>query len=465
MMFSRTMLIALNLCGLLLLVACGTAETAETELPQTDATVEATEAVSTSQPDAIRIGIVTFLSGPGAPFGVPSQRAAETIIAELNAGNAPAPYDQVGIGGVPIEAIYVDEAGSTSEQVTQFRRLIENDDVDLVIGYVSSANCQAIAPVADELQTLTVFYTCATRQLFQDASYEYVFRTKGIDLVYNVSAARYLLQQNPDIQTIAGINQDYSWGRDSWTAFSETMLQLSPDIEIVSEQFPQLFAGDYSSEISSILNTRPDALHNSFWGSDLETFTSQAAARGLFDETRGVFIIGEAMLPALGDTVPPGLIIGAEGRHGRLAPDSDLNNWFRSNYEAQHDERPIHTAYHMALTLFGVKAAYEDALSSTENSWVTQDDVIASFAGLSFDTPSGEIRMTRANGHQAVEPMAFAVSGEFDPELGEVTLTDEQVYPIECVNPPPGTDPMAWIEAGFPDADCPADASDAADAP
>ncbi|MFN3929317.1 MAG: ABC transporter substrate-binding protein, partial [Thermoflexus sp.] len=88
-------------------------------------------------PATLKIGIVTFLSGPAAsPFGVPARNAAEVLIENLNAGKAPAPYNQKGIGGVPIQAIYVDEAGGAEKQVAEFRRLALEEKVDLVIGYI-----------------------------------------------------------------------------------------------------------------------------------------------------------------------------------------------------------------------------------------------------------------------------------------------------------------------------------------
>lgn len=43
---------------------------------------------------AVKLGIVTFLTGPAAtPFGIPSRNAAEIVIETLNAGKAPAPFD------------------------------------------------------------------------------------------------------------------------------------------------------------------------------------------------------------------------------------------------------------------------------------------------------------------------------------------------------------------------------------
>ena len=57
----------------------------------------------------IKIGIVTFLTGPAAaPFGIPGRNAAEILVEMLNAGKLPAPYNTVGLGGAKIETKYVD---------------------------------------------------------------------------------------------------------------------------------------------------------------------------------------------------------------------------------------------------------------------------------------------------------------------------------------------------------------------
>ena len=58
------------------------------------------------QKDSIKIGFVTFLSGPAAgPLGVPAKMAAEAIVESLNAGKVPAPYQQKGYGGSPLELV------------------------------------------------------------------------------------------------------------------------------------------------------------------------------------------------------------------------------------------------------------------------------------------------------------------------------------------------------------------------
>src|SRR3982074_1042007 len=128
-------------------------------------------------PGPVRLGIVSFLSGPAAsPFGVPGRNGAEIVIEALNAGPAPAPFNSVGLGGAKIEAKYVDEAGSTAQVVTEFRNLVQRDQVDAVVGHISSGSCLAVTPGADELKALTVYFDCGTPGIFEETARKYVFR-------------------------------------------------------------------------------------------------------------------------------------------------------------------------------------------------------------------------------------------------------------------------------------------------
>src|SRR5947208_12465818 len=74
----------------------------------------------------IRIGVVTFLSGPAAgPFGVPARNGFELVAEMLNAGQVPAPYNTKGFGGRPLELVIIDEAGGPQKQVAEFRNLAQ----------------------------------------------------------------------------------------------------------------------------------------------------------------------------------------------------------------------------------------------------------------------------------------------------------------------------------------------------
>src|SRR5574341_2075472 len=220
-----------------------------------------------------KIGMVTFLSGAAAgPFGVPARNAAEVVVEALNAGKVPAPYAQKGLGGRAIEVVFVDEAGGTTKQVTEYRDLVQRQNVDAVIGYISSGDCLAVAPVAEELKKLTLFFDCGTPRIFEDASYTYVFRTAPHATMDNVSAALYVTEVKPRLKKIAGINQNYAWGQDSWADFEATVKQLRPDVTVTTSQMPKLLAGQYGAEVSALMAGGPAVIHSSFWNGDLEAF-------------------------------------------------------------------------------------------------------------------------------------------------------------------------------------------------
>lgn len=411
---------------------------------------------ASAQEDAksVKLGIVTFLSGAAAgPFGVPARNAAELTIEAINAGKLPAPYDKPGINGLPIETTIVDEAGGTTKQVTEYRNLAQRAGVDAVIGYISSGDCLAIAPLADELKLLTIFFDCGTPRIFEDASYKYLFRTGGHATMDGVGAARYLLSKKPDVKTVSGINQNYAWGQDSWNDFSAAMKALKPDVTITSSpQFPKLGAGQYGAEISALLVEKPDVVHSSLWGGDMEALVLQGKARGLFEGRTVILTPGETAMFRLAKEMPEGTIIGGRGPHGVLAPDNALNTWFRTAYEDRFNAPPTYPSYKMVQALLGLKSAMEKAAAGKPG-LPDKDATVAAFENLSFETPSGEVRMALGKGHQAVQSIAYGTYA-YDKEAGKPQLVDVVSYPAECVNPPEGMKSIDWINGGFKGAKC-----------
>src|SRR5258707_5464428 len=60
---------------------------------------------------AVKLGIVTFLSGPAAgPVGIPARNPAQLTIEAINKGQVPAPHNSHGLAGAAIQAGFVVEA-------------------------------------------------------------------------------------------------------------------------------------------------------------------------------------------------------------------------------------------------------------------------------------------------------------------------------------------------------------------
>ncbi len=401
-----------------------------------------------AQEETVKIGFVTFLSGGAAgPFGVPARNAAELMVQEINAGTVPGVYNTSGIGGAMIESIFVDE--NSKQKNADYLRLVERDEVDMVVGYISSGSCKAIAPEAEKAETLTILFDCGTPQIFEEivTDPQYTFRTGGHATMDNVAAVRYLANAGVEVNSIAGINQNYAWGQDSWRDFSASIAQINSGSTVATEQFPKIYAGQYGSEISALLTSRPDVVHSSFWGGDMEAFIIQGSARGIFERSKVVLTTGETAMHRLGAQMPDGTIIGARGPHGNLAPDSELNTWFSAAYFDRFGTLPTYPSYKMAQALLGVKAAADKA-GSTD-----QAAVIAALTGLEWEGPSGMVSMALANGHQAIQDTAYGTY-QYDKDSDTATLVDVVRFNAECVNPPAGVNSIDWINGGFQGANC-----------
>lgn len=395
----------------------------------------------------VKIGMVTFLSGPAAaPFGVPAKNAAEMVVEHLNKGSAPAPYATKGFGGATLETVIIDEAGSSTTQVTEFRNLIQRSKVDVVIGYVSSGNCLAIAPVAEELKALTNFFDCGTPRIFEDGSYKYVFRTSPTATMDNVGAALYIKDIKPNLKSIAGINQNYAWGQDSWADFEATIKHLFPGVAVKTSQMPKLFAGQYNTEISSLLGEKPDVIHSSFFDGDLEALLLQGAPRNLFKGRIGVLTTGETAMHKLAAQIPDGTLLGARGPFGPYAPDNALNKWFLKEYVAKYKDQPNYASYQMTQAILGVKTAWEKAQAANGGKRPSTDQIVAAFERLKFEGPGGMVDMANGKGHQAVMETAYGMTKMVN---GKITVTNVKRYPANKVNPPDGVKAADWIKGGF----------------
>jgi len=398
-------------------------------------------------PAPVKIGIVTFLSGPAAsPFGVPARNAAELVIEFLNAGKGPAPYATKGFGGAPIQTVIIDEAGSTTTQVTEYRNLVQRHNVDLVIGYISSGNCLAIAPVAEELKKLTNFFDCGTPRIFEDASYKYVFRTSPTSTMDSVGAALYIKDAKPKLKSIAGLNQNYAWGQDSWVDFEASMKNMVPNLEVKTSQMPKLFAGQYNAEISTLLGAKADAIHSSFWDGDLEALILQAAPRGLLKKSTGILTTGETAMWKLATQIPDGTVLGARGPFGPYAPKNELNRWFDKEFRDHYQVPPTYPAYQMAQAILGVKLAWEKAQAASGGARPANEQVAAALENSTFEGPGGTVKMAIGKGHQAIMETAYGMSKVV---AGKMTVTNVKRYPAEKVNPPEGVKSADWIKGGF----------------
>lgn len=389
------------------------------------------------KPSEVGFGVFTFTSGPAAAYGMPGRNAAELVIEQINAAG--------GIGGVKIKPTYVDEGQGTEGVVAEFRRLAADQNNQVMVAALSSGNCLALAPVADQLKMPTFMWNCDTHQLFLKDKYKYVFRTNSSTVPEFVASALYLLSVKPDVKRIAIINPDYAFGRDAAAIFTAAMKALKPDVEVVAELFPKLGSPSYNTEISRLVTAQPDVIFSNLWGADLENFVRQAAPRELFTRSKVILALGESALQRVGTLLPDGVIVGVIGDGWWLSPDSQKNpqtKEFVETYRKRFNEYPVFPAFKMANTINAVKVVYDKALAETKGKWPTRDDLVAAAKNLKTETLTGTIELRDDNDGLVDQVIGMTTK---DPGHPFPIMGDMVRYQASLVTPPVGVDPLAWI--------------------
>jgi len=390
------------------------------------------------KPKELNVGISTFLSGSASVFGVPARDAADILIQEINANG--------GIDGVKIVPSYIDEGGGGEKLLSEYRRLAEGG-TRVMLSAISSGHCNIVAPVAEDLKVLNVLWDCGTEKALEGKNYKYVVRTQANATTEMVAQVLYLMKVKPDFKTIAIVNQDYAWGRDSRDIFLAALKKFKPDVKVVAEMFPKFGAADFSTEISRLQALRPDVIVSTSWGGDLDNFVRQASQRNLFKNSTFVLSLAESSLERLGNALPEGVLVGARGDHYFLHPETKDDPQHQAFVKKFHDKTgayPIYSVYHMVQGIQGLKAGYEKAIKANGGNWPTPEQVAAAMHDVSFKGYGREVKMQRADG-QALEAQLFGVTRKSDKYPFKV-LADITIVPAELVTPGVTDTSMGWIE-------------------
>ena len=153
----------------------------------------------------IKIGFVTFLSGPPAgAFGVPARNGAEVTSRRSTPAACRRPTPARASAARRSKWCSSTRPAARPSRSTSTATWSSGRASTSVIGYISSGDCLAVAPLAEELKKLTVFFDCGTPRIFEDASYKYLFRTGATGTMDNTAAALYVTEMKPQAKTHRG---------------------------------------------------------------------------------------------------------------------------------------------------------------------------------------------------------------------------------------------------------------------
>src|SRR5678815_568545 len=220
--------------------------------------------MTASAQKAIKVGMPIPLSGPPALFGDPASKGAQMYVDELNAKG--------GVLGRKIELIVRDSKADANEAVRVAREMILKDNVDFLVGTLTSAEGPAVSVVAKENKIVFIAPIPKTDQLTAaDKLHPYVFRVASTTTIEGRSVAEIIAKW--PVKRIATISPDYAYGQDVTKSFVEHLKKIAPQMEIIDQQWPKLGEADYTPFINAQMGKKPDAVFSSLWGGHFLNFS------------------------------------------------------------------------------------------------------------------------------------------------------------------------------------------------
>ncbi|ODV56545.1 substrate-binding domain-containing protein [Lysinibacillus fusiformis] len=364
-----------------LLVACGEKNTKE-EVADADTSDGETKAV-TAEAGTIRIGVLASLTGALESYGKQTQRGFDLGIEYATGGT-------MEVNGKKIEIIYEDTETKPEVAVQKATKLLEDDQVDFLVGSSSSGDTLAVLPLAEEYEKIMVVEPAVADSITGSEFNEYIFRTGRNSSQDAYAAAAAIAGDGVKIATFA---PDYSFGWDGVDAFKTAAEKLGA--EIVLEEYADPAATDFTSNLQKVMDAKPDYLFvvwagaNSPWNQIADLKIQE---KGIKISTGAPDIIALQFMNPL---------VGMEGFsvYYHTLPQNDVNKWLVEEHQKRFNEVPD------LFTPGGMSAAISivEALKKSDGD-ADANKLIDVMEGMSFETPKGTMTF-REEDHQALQSM------------------------------------------------------------
>ena len=232
-----------------------------------------------AQEKKIKIGVIYDLTGPLAGGGSELQYVGAKIMIDNF-------IKQGGIEGYKIEAIYADAQSKPDVAINEAVRLIEQEKVNLVLGFFSSAQCVPVAARVEQLKNFMWITTCISTAVVENKNLKYVFRPQASGQQFGLMAAD-MIEKNakakfgkePKDMRVAIIHEDGSYGVD--VAKGNEAGSKKAGFNIVMKEGYSATAPDLSSLVTKLKRARPDVIFHTGYNPDITLFARQAREQGL----------------------------------------------------------------------------------------------------------------------------------------------------------------------------------------
>lgn len=211
----------------------------------------------------VTIGVTLSATGPAASLGIPQKNTIELL--------------PTSIGGEKIHWVVLDDGSDTTKAVTNARKLIAEDKVDVIIGSSTTPNSLAMREVAADSGTPMVSMAASAAIINPtDAKTRWIFKTPQNDSLMADAVA--ISMKANGIKTMGYIGFADAYG-DGWLAEIRRSAQTA-GIKLVAEEKYNRNDPSVTGQVLKLMSANPEAILIGAAGTPGATPQKELVARG-----------------------------------------------------------------------------------------------------------------------------------------------------------------------------------------
>lgn len=337
-----------------------------------------------AQSKPVKLGVLMPFSGGLELFGAQAMQGIEMLVDEVNGAG--------GVLGRQIEIVKADNRTDPKTSVERAQQLIRRDEVDVLIGPVTSSARDAIKSSVERSRKPLLYATDYEGGVCSD----YIACYSALPAHYVDPLIPYLMETVGKKVYLFGA--DYVWPQKMNAAIRAAVANSGG--EVVGEEYTPFGVKDFSTTIRKIEDSGAEAVILTLPGADGVTFVKQFTAAGMKEKARLAFMgFNENYLPGLSAAESDG-IIGCS--HFIQTLDRPEAQDFMARQKARYGDDVVVSYY--VDSHYGITNFFLDAMKRADSD--ETDKIMAALPG-SMTVANGEVTMRADDKHVDLNMLIF----------------------------------------------------------
>jgi ABC-type branched-subunit amino acid transport system substrate-binding protein len=231
-----------------------------------------------AQEKKLKIGVIFDYTGPMAGGGSELHALGAKIMIDY--------FAKTGVEGYKIEAVYADAQSKPDVAINEAVRLVEQEKVDMLLGFFSSAQCVPAAARIEQLKKFMWMTTCISSAVLENRNFKYAFRPQPNGQQFGIMSTAFIAayaqekfgKDAKDLR-VAIIHEDGAYGTD--VAKGNEIGAKNTGLNVALTEGYSATVPDLSALVTRLKRARPDVILHTGYNPDITLFLRQAREGGL----------------------------------------------------------------------------------------------------------------------------------------------------------------------------------------